>query len=458
MSQVINYAQLQGEAFRAELRDWLKIPSISTLPDHATAVQQAAQWLADNMATAGLENIAILPTGGHPVVYADWLNAGENAPTVLVYGHYDVQPAEKSDGWITEPFEPVEREGKLYARGASDDKGQTFIHVKMVESFLKTAGKLPVNIKFIVEGEEEIGSPNLPRFMNEQRDRLAADICIISDSPILSADQPSITYAMRGLVQMEIEVTGPAMDLHSGLYGGTVHNPIVALSSIIAQFHNPDGRVAVPGFYDDVLPLADEERSELGKTPWEMSEWQGLTGAKQPWGEPGYSLRERVGARPTLELNGIVGGFHGAGNKTVLPAKALAKVSCRLVANQRPDKIYEQIRSYVRQIAPPTVHIEVRKLAGQGDPGLIDINDPGMRAAVRAYEAVWGKSPVFIREGGTLPILPLFESVLQAPVIMLGFGLPGDNLHGPNENLAIMQFHRGIETAIHYVNEVATAQ
>ena len=455
MSSAMNYAHDNAEAFRQQLRDWLRIPSISTLPENAGAVCEAAEWLADNMRRSGLENVEIMPTDGHPVVYGDWLHAGNDQPTVIVYGHYDVQPAIKADGWQSEPFAPEERDGKIYARGASDDKGQIFAHVKAVESLLESEGRLPINIKFFVEGEEEIGSPNLPKFVHNHRDLLAADVCVISDTAIVSADQPSVIYSLRGLVGMEIEVQGPAHDLHSGVFGGSVHNPIQALTEILAALHDDNGTITVPGFYDAVVPLSDEERTELKKTTWEKAKWQEMTGAPQPWGEADFTLSERVNARPTLEINGIVGGFTGAGLKTVLPAKAMAKVSCRLVANQDPHHIFQLVHDYIMALAPPTVNISIRRVGGNSYPALIDISEPAMQAAATAYEKVWGRTPVYLREGGSLPIVADVQRELNAPVILMGFGLHTDNAHGPNEHFWIDLFRKGIDTIIHYYNEIA---
>jgi acetylornithine deacetylase/succinyl-diaminopimelate desuccinylase-like protein len=455
MTTAHEYAKNNAENFRKQLHDLLRIPSVSTLPERAGAVKEAAEWLAANMREAGIEHVEIMPTEGHPVVYGDWFGAGDNAPTGLIYGHYVVKPAEKSDGWDTEPFDPVERNGKLYARGASDDKGQAFAHVKAVESLLKTDGKLPANVKFCIEGEEEIGSPNLPPVLEANKDKLAADVCVISDGSILTEDQPSIVYALRGLTALEIVVTGPDHDLHSGMFGGTVHNPVQALAEILAKLHNEDGSVAVPGFYDDVLPLSADERAELSKTNPTTEEWLKMTGAPQLWGESAYSINERVGARPTLEINGMAGGFYGKGTKTVLPSRALGKITCRLVANQNPQHIFDLIHDYVAQITPPTVHSEVHKERGDGDPAFIDIKTPAMQAAIAAYEKGWGKAPVFMREGGTIPIVADFQNILSAPVLLMGFGLNSDGAHGPNEHYTVSMFHKGIDTAIHFLHEVA---
>jgi len=455
MEAALTYARDHAEEFRQQLRDLLRIPSVSTSPESAGAVREAAEWLADNMKRAGFENVAVMPTDGHPVVYGDWLHAGDDVPTVLIYGHYDVQPAVKEDGWDQDPFHPVERDGKLYARGSTDDKGQMFIHVKAVESLLQTEGKLPVNVKLIVEGEEEIGSPNLNDFLVAHRDKLAADVCVISDTAILAEDQPSIIYALRGLVALELEVKGPSQDLHSGIFGGTVHNPLQALSEIIARLHDENGTITVPGFYDSVIPLSDQEREELKKTDSTADEWTRMTGAPRVWGESEFTIRERVGARPTLEVNGVIGGFTGQGIKTVLPAKATAKITCRLVADQDPEHIFDQIRAYIQQIAPPTVTVDVRRLKGSGHPALIDINTPAMQAAITAYEKGWGKVPVFMREGGSIPIVADFQRELDAPVILMGFGLNSDGAHGPNEHFTISMFHKGVDTVIHFLNEAA---
>lgn len=461
MSTPFEYAHDNAQSFTQQLFDLLRMPSVSTEPDHRGAVQEAANWIADNMKRAGLHNVAIMPTGdytpqkpSHPVVYGEWLGAGEHAKTVLIYGHYDVQPAKKEDGWLNDPFEPTERDGKIFARGATDDKGQMFIHIKAVESVLKTEGKLPVNVKLLIEGEEEIGSPNLVKFIQDHRDMLKADVCIISDTGMDTADQPSIIYALRGLVGFEIHVVGPKQDLHSGSYGGAVHNPIQALTEIIAKLHDENGTITVPGFYDDVVKLGDEERAELKKTNPSDEYWKSITGVKQVWGEGEFTIRERIGARPTLELNGIGGGFQGEGIKTVLPMKAMAKITCRLVAHQNPLRIFELVRDYVAQIAPPTVSVEVKMLPGLGNPGLVELDNPYMKAAIRAYEKAWGAKPVFMREGGSIHIVADFRRELGTPVVLMGYALNTDGAHGPNENFTISMFHRGIQTAIQYLYEV----
>lgn len=456
MTQALEYASKNAKEFRQQLFDLLRIPSVSTLPERAGAVKEAAEWIADNMRRAGIENVAVMPTEGHPVIYGDWLHA-EGAPTVLIYGHYDVQPAVKADGWDEDPFAPTERDGKVFARGASDDKGQMFIHIKAIESLLQSDGSLPVNVKFIYEGEEEIGSPHLAPFIEANKEMLAADVCIISDSGMLAEDQPSIIYALRGLTALEIHVEGPSKDLHSGMYGGAVHNPVQALAEIVAKLHDDNGTITVPGFYDAVVPLSDEERTELKKTDFTDADWVARSGVNEPWGEKEFTIRERIGARPTLELNGIVGGFYGEGVKTVLPAKAMAKITCRLVANQDPHDIAAKIKTYVEQIAPPTIRVDVRQIKGSGHPALVEIDTPAMQAAIRAYEKGWGTAPIFVREGGSIPIVADFQQILGTPVILMGYGLDTDGAHGPNEHFTLSMFHKGIDTAIHFLHEMANA-
>lgn len=452
MTTAQEYARANGARFLDQLKELIRMPTVSTLPERNEDLRRAAQWIADDMKRIGMNNVAVMPTKGHPAVYGEWLGAG-NAPTALVYGHYDVQPADKEDGWDSDPFEPVERDGFIYARGSSDDKGQMFAQLKAIESLLASGGA-PVNIKVLIEGEEEIGSMHLGAFVRENVALLKADVCVISDGSMHTIDKPSITYSLRGLVGMELEVTGPSHDLHSGQYGGSVHNPVQALAEIVAQLHNPDGSVAVPGFYDDVVLLDDAERAELAKAAPSEEDWRKFTGAPQPWGEPTYRIHERTGARPTLEINGIGGGFQGAGFKTVLPAKAMAKISCRLVANQQSQRIFELVKAYIAHITPPTVRTELR-LHSAGEPAMTDLKTPAMHAAVTAYEKGWGQRPVFTREGGSIGIVADFQHELGLPVILMGYGLDSDGAHGPNEHFSIEMFHKGIATAIQFHQEVA---
>ncbi|HQX62362.1 MAG TPA: dipeptidase [Thermomicrobiales bacterium] len=451
------YSREQAEQFRGQLHELLRIPSLSADPAHAGDVREAAEWLAEHLKGLDLDHVEIMETAGHPVVYADWLGAGPDKPTVLVYGHYDVVPASIEDGWDTEPFEPIEKDGKMYARGVTDDKGQLFIHVKALESYLRTAGSAPVNVKMLLEGEEEVSSPNLRPFIESHLDLLAADVCVISDSSMPSIDRPSIMHSLRGMTYIEVEVDGPHDDLHSGFYGGAVHNPALALAEIISKLHNPDHSIAVPGFYDDVVPLAPDERAEVAKTDMSEEELLAATGAPSQWGEAAYTIRERVSARPTLEINGMGSGWTGPGPKTIIPQKAMAKISCRLVGNQDPHKIYDHLKSYIESITPPTVRVEVRLLT-TGEPALIDFHLPEMQAAVRAYEKGWGHTPVFTRGGGSIPVVADFYNLMKMPVVMMGYGLDTDGLHGTNEHLTIEMFHRGIETAIVYLDELATME
>jgi acetylornithine deacetylase/succinyl-diaminopimelate desuccinylase-like protein len=442
------YIEAHFSEFHEQLNEFLRIPSVSTSADHAGEVHRAAEWLATELMRIGIDTVEIIPTPGHPIIYAEWMKAGSDAPTVLIYGHYDVQPAAMSDGWESDPFIPVERNGFIYARGASDDKGQIFAHVKAAEALLAT-GNMPVNLKFLIEGEEEIGSPHLSDFVSNNAERLKADVCVISDGGMPSIEQPSIVYSLRGLAEFELEVFGPAQDLHSGVYGGSVHNPAQAIAEIIAKLHDATGTVAVPGFYDDVIPLAADERTELSRSAWKLDEWKAVTGAPAPWGEPDYAIHERTGARPTLEINGIAGGYFEPGFKTVLPAKAWAKISCRLVANQDPDQIAKLLIRYVEKITPTTVRSQL--IYRRGAPAaFVDIHTPAMQAAITAYEHGYQKKPIFMREGGSIPVVADFQKELGIPVILMGLGLNNDGAHGPNEHFMVDMFSKGIHTAVHF--------
>jgi acetylornithine deacetylase/succinyl-diaminopimelate desuccinylase-like protein len=451
-----DYARQHAEEFRAQLLDFLRIPSVSTDEAYKPEVRRAAEWLAAEMQRIGITTELIDMPGRHPLVYGEWMGAGENARTVLIYGHYDVQPAKKADGWDTEPFEPVEKDGFIWARGATDDKGQVYIHVKAVEAVLKAEGTLPVNVKFIIEGEEESGGQHIAAYVPQHVDKLKADVCVVSDGSMSRVEQPVIVNALRGGIGLEITIHGPSADVHSGMYGGTLHNPNQALAEIIAKLHNPDGSVAVPGFYEDVRVLTPQERAEIAAVPWTDDEWRSETGAQIPWGEPDYTLSERVGARPTLEITGMAGGYYERGFKNIVPSKAWAKISCRLVPDQKPHKILHQVVEYIKQITPPTVRLELAYREGGGiEATLINTNNPMMQAAINAYEKGWGGTPVFKREGGGIPIVGAFQNVLGLPVLLMGFGLNTDGLHGPNEHFSIDMFHRGINTIIVFLNEVA---
>jgi acetylornithine deacetylase/succinyl-diaminopimelate desuccinylase-like protein len=449
------YEQARGEreAALARLMELVAIPSVSTVPELAGEVRRAADWVAARMRAVGLGGVRVDDTAGHPVVYGEWLGA-PGAPTALIYGHYDVQPPEPLELWTTPPFEPTLRDGYLYARGASDDKGQALLHLEAIGAWMATTGRLPVNVKVFIEGEEEVGSPNLAPWLQDHAAGLAADVAVISDTAIVAADQPSITYGLRGLAYMEIEVSGPNQDLHSGQFGGAVLNPANALCRIIAALHDAHGRVTVPGFYDRVRPLEDAERAELARVPFDLGAYRAAAGPAAGWGEEGYSVLERLGARPTLDVNGLWSGWTGPGAKTVLPARASAKVSMRLVPDQDPDEIARLFAAHVTALAPAGARVGVRALHG-GWPALVDRDLPAMRAAARAYELAFGRPPVYTREGGTIPVVALLQQVLGLPSVLMGFGLPDDNLHAPNERFLVANYHRGIDTAIAFLEYLA---
>ena len=451
-----DYLEAHREEFLEELKDLLRIPSISTLSEHKPDVQRAAEWLRDHLMAIGMTETRLFPTAGNPIVYAEWLGAA-GAPTVLIYGHYDVQPADDPENqWLSDPFEPVVRDGNLYARGSTDDKGQTLTQIKAVQSLL-ASGQMPVNVKFLIEGEEEVPSPNLTPFIREHLDLLRCDVCVISDSSMRAVEEPAITHSLRGMTYLEVEVKGPREDLHSGFFGGAVHNPAVALVELLAALFAPDGTVAVPGFYDDVAPLTDEERAMIARTDLTPAELLEATGAPAAWGDERFSIRERVSARPTLDVNGLWGGYAGPGPKTIIPASAGAKLSSRLVADQDPERVYELLEAFIEARAPDTVRVEVRLLT-TGRPALVPFDLPEMQAAVRAYERGWGHTPVFTRGGGSIPVVADIVDLMQVPVVMMGYGLDSDGLHAPNEHYAIETFERGIETAIVYLEELASAE
>ena len=454
MSQALDYAQQNREQFLEQLKTLVSIPSVSSDPAYNDAMRTAAEWLAEDMRRIGLHNVEIAPTGGHPVLYGEWLGAGPDVPTVLLYAHYDVQPAQMSDGWHTDPFTPTERDGRLYGRGAADDKSHTLVILKAAECLLKGEGGSPVNLKFLIEGEEECGSPNLPPFVVANRDRLRADVCIIADGGLRTPDQPLIIYAMRGITTMEVTVEGPHTDLHSGMYGGSVHNPAQVIAEIVAQLHDSEGHITVPGFYDEVLPLSDQERAAIAESASPRARWDELVGAPDAWGEPEYTLAERLSARPTLEINGISGGYTGDGFKTVIPARAKAKISCRLVPDQDPDVIFERVRDYLHQIAPPTVRLTVEKLGG-GDPSMVPLDSPVIAAMVRAYKHHWEQPVQYMRTGGSIPIVADFQRELGLTGVLIGFSTADANIHGPNENYHIDLYHKGIDTTILLLKEIA---
>ncbi len=456
MNDVLEYFPKHHESMLEELYEFLRIPSISTGEENKDEVARAAGFVESQLNKAGLNNVKQFKTKGHPIVYGEWLGA-KGAPTVLIYGHYDVQPVEPLDLWHTPPFEPTVRDGKIFARGSADDKGQVFIHFKVIEAFLKTQGKLPVNVKVIVEGEEEIGSPNLADFVKKNTKKLACDSLLISDTNMLGLHKPSMTYGLRGLTYLEVTVTSTKGDLHSGTFGGGVANPIQVLSEILVQCKHPKtGKILIPGFYDDVVPLSKKERLELAKVPHNDKAWAKGIGARATFGEAKYSTVERTGCRPTFEVNGIWGGHTGAGVKTVLPSKASAKVSMRLVANQDPSRIAQLFMDHVKAVAPDTVTVDVKLYENNGYPSLTPIDSMGMKAASAAIQKVYKKPPFLTREGGSIPVVADMQQLLKVEPVLLGFGLPDDNLHAPNEKMDIVQITNGYATVTHFFNEFLT--
>jgi acetylornithine deacetylase/succinyl-diaminopimelate desuccinylase-like protein len=448
------YLEQNASLYEQQLTEFLSIASVSTDPACADDVKNCATWLADHLTGIGLPTVTIYPTPGHPIVYAEDLSAGESAPTVLLYGHYDVQPVDPLNLWTNPPFEPVIRDGKIYARGATDDKGQVFLHVKAIEAIYKTDGKLPINIKLLIEGEEEIGSPNLAPFVRENAELLKCNAVLVSDTSMFAPGEPSIVYSLRGLAYMEINVQGPNRDLHSGSYGGAVQNPLNALATIISKLKDEYGHIKVEGFYDDVLALTEQERADLAALGHSDERLKQDVNVDTLFGEDGYSSIERLGARPTLDVNGFLGGFTGEGAKTVLPARAMAKVSMRLVPHQRHDYIANKFISYVKSIAPPGVSVEITDLHG-ADPVLVNRDSPAMYAAVRALEETFGTTCRFTREGGSIPVVLLFDQVLGVPTVLMGFGLNNENAHSPDEHFDLGNFHTGMKAAARYYALVA---
>jgi acetylornithine deacetylase/succinyl-diaminopimelate desuccinylase-like protein len=435
-----------------ELTRLIAIPSVSALAEHNGDTRTCAGWLAEQMTAIGLENVRIIDTAGHPVVYGDWLNA-PGAPTVLFYGHYDVQPVDPLDQWTSPPFEATVRDNELFARGATDDKGQLFVHLKAIEAHLKQGGGLPINARVIFEGEEEIGSPNLDQFIRDHKDELACDVVVISDSPMFEKGVPSICYGLRGLSYFQIDLRGTTTDLHSGSFGGAVANPAFVLAQVLSQMKDRGGHVRIPGFYDDVRALTEREREEFKRLPFNEKQYRKSLGAPKLNGESGYSTLERTWARPTFEVNGMLSGFTGEGAKTVIPATAMAKVSMRLVPNQDPDKIAGLFEAYVKKVAPKSVELKVTRMHG-GKPWMTDLDNAYIKAAARAIELGFGKPPVYTREGGSIPVVATFQSELNAPTVLFGFGTPDENAHAPNEKLDLDNFFGGIVASAYLYEEI----
>ena len=453
-SAAVDYARQNYPRFLEELKTLLRIPSVSTLPEHSADVVAAAAWLAEEMKRIGLEHVKVIKTEGHPLVYGDWLHAS-GKPTALCYGHYDVQPPDPLDEWKSPPFEPVERNGNLYARGAVDDKGQMYIHIKALESLFKAnGGMLPINVRVILEGEEEVGGEQIAQFVREHGDRLKADFALVSDTELFAPDLPTLCVGLRGMIYTEIEARGAMTDLHSGMYGGAAPNPFVALAQIIAQLKDSSGRILIPGFYDDVKAPSADELKTWKQLPFDEEHYRKTeVGSPVLTGEPGYSVLERTWARPTLDIHGMPGGFIGAGAKTVIPARAVAKVSMRLVPDMTPEKTFAQYKSFVQSLTPAGITLDVR-LIHSGEAIVIGTNNPYIQAATRALRQVWNKDTVFIRSGGSIPIVGDFERHLKIPSVMMGFGLPDDNLHAPNEKFHLANFYRGIESVIAFFEEL----
>ena len=447
------YIQTHQDRFLSELFELLRIPSVSADSRHKNDVRKAAEYVANSLREAGADHVQLMETKGHPIVFGEKI-IDASKPTVLVYGHYDVQPPDPLDLWHTPPFEPTVRDGKIYARGACDDKGQFYMHIKAFEILMKYK-LLSCNVKFMIEGEEEVGSDNLGTFVVANKEKLKADVILISDTSLISLNQPSITAGLRGLSYMEVEVTGPNRDLHSGVYGGAVANPANVLAKMIASLHDENGRVTIPGFYDKVAELSGADREALNKAPFDLTEYKKELGIEEVQGEKGYTTLERTGVRPTLDVNGIWGGYTGEGAKTVLPSKASAKISMRLVPNQRPDEITQLFTKHFLSIAPKSVKVKVTAHHG-GEPAVTPTDSKAFKAASAAFKEVWGKEPIPTRDGGSIPIVALFKKELGLDTVLMGFGLDTDALHSPNEHYGIKNFLIGIETIVafhkHFAN------
>lgn len=452
-TEVVDYIAANEPRFLEELKEYLRIPSISTDPEHKGEVKRCADWLKAHLEGIGVETVELHETGGHPIVYAEHI-VDESLPTYLIYGHYDVQPPDPLELWTNPPFEPTIRDGKIFARGATDDKGQSFAHVKALEAHLAVNETLPVNVKLLIEGEEEVGSVHLDPWVEANRDRLSCDAVIISDSSMYAPGMPSIMYSLRGLAYFEVTVRGPSHDLHSGLYGGAVPNPINVLAKMIAELHDETGRIAIPGFYDNVRDLEQEERDDFAALPFDEAEFLEETGARGTTGEAGYTTLEKVWARPTLDCNGIIGGFTGQGAKTVLPSLARAKFSCRLVPDQTPDAIEELVTTHLQRIAPDNVEVTVVQHHG-GYPVITERDHPAVTAAMAALQKSWNAEPVFIRGGGSIPVVATFAQVLEVPSVLIGLGLNDDRLHSPDEKFDLENYYAGIRTSAYLWDELA---
>jgi acetylornithine deacetylase/succinyl-diaminopimelate desuccinylase-like protein len=444
----------QRETWLEEVSEWLRIPSVSTDPARQDDMRAAAEWLVEKLGAAGCQETAVWPTDGHPVVFGSY-NADESAPTILVYGHYDVQPEDPIEGWESPPFEPTVRDGRLFARGAVDDKGQLYVHVKALETWNATQGSCPVNIIFLIEGEEEVGSPNVGKVVRENIDKLACDAVVISDTTMFAPGLPSLCYGLRGLAYCQIDVRGPKGDLHSGSFGGAVVNPAEALARLLARCRDAEtGAITIPGFYDNVVPLTAEERRDWAGLPFDEAAYRDELGVAALSSEGDYGVLERLWARPTFEVNGLLSGFTGDGSKTVLPATAMAKVSMRLVPNQDPEEIMDALEAHMRKIAPDGIELEFTRMQG-ARAWLAPRDHPVLLAAGRALERGFAAAPVYIREGGSIPLVSLLDDLLGVPSVLMGLGLPDENAHAPNENLSLENFYGGVASAVYFHEELA---
>jgi len=451
MDALTQYLERHRDRFVEDLKAALRIPSVSAQPEHKGDVRRCAEHFAAELESLGMTRVEVAKTAGHPIVYGEWLGA-PGKPTALLYGHYDVQPPEPLELWTSPPFEPAVRDGKIYARGAVDDKGQVFMHVKAIEAHMKVHGRLPINLKIVLEGEEEAGSVSLPGFLRGRRRELDADVILVSDTAMLAPDQPTLCYALRGILYTQIEVTGPSKDLHSGHFGGAVMNPANALCAIVAALKDGDGRITVPGFYERVRALAPAERERLRALPFDEKAFLAESGAPA-WGEKGYTTLERTAVRPTLDVNGMWSGYIGEGGKTVLPAFAAAKVSMRLVPDQDPEELFPRFEAYVKRLAPGGVRVRVLDLHG-ARPWITDPDHPMLEAARRALKRVWPKPPVMVREGGSIPVMAVFEETHRLPSILMGFGLDDDQVHSPNEKFSLSSFHGGTKSVAYLYEEL----
>ena len=453
MNNVIDFINTSKDRFLEELKQYLAIPSVSSLPEHRDDMRRCAEWTAGQLRDIGLQNVRLAETAGHPIVYGEWLGA-PGAPTMLIYGHYDVQPVDPIDQWTTPPFEATVRDGDLYARGAADDKGQVFMHLKALQAHMSQTGRLPVNVKVMIEGEEEVGSEHLDDFIRAEKERLRCDVVVVSDTAMFARGVPSICYGLRGLVYAQIDLRGTKTDLHSGSFGGAVANPALVLAQVLAQMKDRSGRIKIPGFYDDVRPLTEQERQEFKRLPFDEKQYRKELGAPRLFGEKDYSTLERTWGRPTFDVNGLLSGFTGEGSKTVIPATAMAKVSMRLVPNQDPDKIAMLFEEYVRTVTPKTVDLKVTRMHG-GKPWMTDLDNRFVQAASRAIEQGFGKRAVYTREGGSIPIVSTFQEELNAPSVLFGIGLPDENSHAPNEFLNLENLYGGILASAFLYRELA---